>query len=199
MSGSRIVTTGGATTTFFDDVVHNGTEIRTSANSHSVFLGSVTGGGNFTGSGTVYFEGDLRPGNSPALISFGGDLVLGSTSTLHIELGSLELDEYDQLQIAGDLSIDGHLMVSLLDGHSLGSNQQYLIANIGGSRTGFWNGLNEGSLVGSYGGTDLFITYSANNGSGIALFTAVPEPNSLLLLAACLAWATGTRRRRPVG
>lgn len=199
MSGSRIVTTGGATTTFFDDVVHNGTEIRTSANSHSVFLGSVTGGGNFTGSGTVYFEGDLRPGNSPALISFGGDLVLGSTSTLHIELGSLELDEYDQLQIAGDLSIDGHLMVSLLDGHSLGSNQQYLIANIGGSRTGFWNGLNEGSLVGSYGGTDLFITYSANKGSGIALFTAVPEPSSLLLLTACLAWATGTRRRRPVG
>ena len=196
MSGGRIVTTGGATTTFFDDVVHNGTEIRTSANSHSVFLGSVTGAGSFTGSGTVYFEGDLRPGNSPALISFGGSLVLGSTSTLHVELGSFELGEYDQLQIAGDLSIDGHLMVSLINGHWLGSNQQYLIANIGGSRTGLWNGLNEGSLVGNFGGNDLFITYGANNGTGIALFTAVPEPGSIFFLATGFAWRFGTRRRR---
>lgn len=195
-AGSRIVITGGATTTFFDDIIHNGIEIRTSTNSHSVFLGSVTGAGNFTGSGTVYFEGDLRPGNSPNVVSFGGDLVFGAFSTLHVELGGLALGDYDQLQIAGDLWLDGDLVVSLIDGHSLNAGDWYLVADIDGLRSGFWNGLGEGALLGNFGGRDLFITYGANGGTGIALFTAIPEPSSLLLLATCFAVVGGTRRRR---
>jgi T5SS/PEP-CTERM-associated repeat protein len=198
-SGSLIVTTGGATSTFFDDVIHNGSEIRTSINSQSVFLGSVTGAGNFTGGGTVYFEGDLRPGNSPNVISFGGNLVFGSLSTLHVELGGTSLGEFDQLQIAGNLFVDGNLVVDLIGGHSLGLNQQYLLADIGGTRTGFWNGLGEGSLVGNFGGHDLFITYTAGNGSGIALFTAVPEPGSFMLVVGVWLLTIVLRNRHRTG
>ena len=35
--------------------------------------------------GTAYFEGDLRPGNSPALITFEGNVVLGTLSTVTME------------------------------------------------------------------------------------------------------------------
>jgi hypothetical protein len=44
-------------------------------------LRQVSGTGDFSGGGTVYNEGDLRPGHSPAAISFGGKLVLGSSSS----------------------------------------------------------------------------------------------------------------------
>jgi hypothetical protein len=46
------------------------------------FFGAQTGAGNFTGTGTVYYIGDLRPGNSPASVHYGGDVVFGGTTTL---------------------------------------------------------------------------------------------------------------------
>ncbi len=116
-AGSRVVTSGGgATTTFFDDVTHNGAEIFTGAGASSVFFGALGGAGPFTGTGAVYSIGDLRPGNSPATVSFGGSLVLGSSTTLTIELGGLdEGTQYDRLEIAGSVSLAGKLAVSLID------------------------------------------------------------------------------------
>ena len=117
-SGGRIVTSGGgATTTFFDDVAHNGTEIHTGAGASSVFFGALSGAGPFTGTGTVYSNGDLRPGNSPATVSYGGSLVLGN-GTLTMELGGLsEGTQYDSLHIASSLYADGILSLALINGY----------------------------------------------------------------------------------
>ena len=87
-----------------------------SKGSTAVYFGSVTGGDNFTGSGTNFFEGSLSPGNSPAGISFGGDVVLGTGSVTLIELAGTDAGEYDQLLIAGNLEVGGQLNVDLLDG-----------------------------------------------------------------------------------
>ena len=103
-SNGHIVTSGGGVTTFFDDVVHNGAEIRTFAGSRTVFLGSETGAGNFTGTGTVEFAGDLRPGNSPAIVSFEGNVLFNSSSNLFIELGGLSAGQFDEFQISGGLN-----------------------------------------------------------------------------------------------
>ncbi len=185
LTGGQIVTTGVGVTTFFDDVVHNGLEIRTSAGSNSVFLGEVSGSGPFTGTGTVYFEGDLRPGNSPAIVEFEGDLVLGTLAATFIEIGGLNLGEFDQLQVAGDMYLDGNFHVSLIDGFTLGFNQEFLIADVGGALSGTFFGLDEGDLVGTFGSHDLFISYSRGSSSGVSLFTAVPEPST----AGCVVFA----------
>ncbi len=198
-AGSLIVTSGNATTTFFEDVVHNGAEIRTSADSATVFLGEVSGSGSFTGTGSVFFEGDLRPGNSPGIVSFGGDVILGSTAVSHFEIGGLMagINGFDQLQITGDLFLnDSMLNVSFINSFSLGSNQQFLIAAVGGNVNGQFQGLSEGALVGNYSGTDLFITYSAGGGNGIALFSAVPEPSAILLVGGLIGFASLRRKRR---
>jgi hypothetical protein len=101
-----IIATGGATVTFYDDVVHNGAEIRSSADSKTVFLGNVSGAGPFTGTGTNYFEGDLQPGNSAAAVSFGGDVVLGSTAQLTIELGGTTPgSHFDVLSISSTFAL----------------------------------------------------------------------------------------------
>ena len=112
----RIVVSGGATATFYDDVVHNGAEIRVSSGSQAVFFGAVSGAGAYTGTGTVFFEGDLRPGNSPALVSMGGDTTLGMFSHTTMELGGLARGlQYDAFDVTGTLTLDGALDVVLYD------------------------------------------------------------------------------------
>ena len=171
-AGGIIVTSGSATTTFFDDVVNNGIEIRTNSGSATVILGLASGSGSYTGTGEVFMDGDLRPGNSPASLSFEGNLSLGSLTTTEIEIGGLEAgSEYDQLAVAGDLSIGGFLNVLLVNGHELGSGQQYEIADVAGDLYGLFDGFGEGDVVGTFDGTDLMITYTGGDGNDVVLFT----------------------------
>ena len=137
-AGSRAVTSGsGATTTFFDDVTHNGTEIFTGAGASTVIFGALSGVGPFTGAGTVYSIGDLRPGNSPATVNFGGALVLGSSTALTMELGGLAAGtQHDRLAIAGTVSLAGSLKVSLLDGFVPSTGNSFEIVTAGGRVAG---------------------------------------------------------------
>lgn len=195
-AGGVIISTGDGTITFHDDVIHNGTEIRTTEGSNTVFLGSLTGAGAFTGLGDVLVEGDLQPGNSPAAVTFEGNLALGQSALTEIELGGLNPGEFDQLQIAGDFDVDGALSVSLLPNFNLAPNQQFLIADVGGTVSGMFASLDDGDSVGTFGGQSLFIRYSGiGGGSGITLFTTVPEPSSGFLFAVA-AMASTIRRRR---
>ena len=185
---------GGSTTTFYDDVTMDAANLNVeiASDSYGVFFGSYNGGS--TGAGTLQAFGDLRPGNSPAIVSFGGDLDLGANTATYIELGGLLDGEFDQLHVAGDFNIAGTLDVSLIDGFGLDFNQEFLIADIDGVRSGFFNGLDEGDLIGNYGGFDLFITYGAGNGNDISFFTSVPEPGTAGLVG-CLMLGLAMRRR----
>lgn len=112
----KIVSGGGGATVFFDDVVNNG-EVRTSTNGFTVFFGAVSGAGVFTGTGTVNFEGSMSPGNSPAAVSFAGDVTFGEGATLAIEIGGpVPGAQFDRLVVAGDLNLDGSLSVGFSGG-----------------------------------------------------------------------------------
>ncbi len=192
---------GGAHATFFDDVVQNGVMQVASVGSTSgtaVILGSFTGSGGFIGGGDVFALGDLRPGNSPDTVLYGGNLFLGTMTDTYIELGGQDPGQFDQMLITGNLNLAGDLFVSLIDGHTLGASQFYLIGDVGNELFGQFNGLGEGSLVGNFGGRDLFITYTGGNGNDIGLFTAIPEPQTAGLLVCMLfvMWRPGCRRRR---
>ena len=129
-AGGKIISGGGGATIFFDDVTNDG-EIRTSTNGFTVFFGDVDGAGTFTGTGTVNFEGDLNPGNSAAAVSFSGDVVFGPEATLQIELGGAAPGEYDQIQVAGELTLGGALELSLIDGFTPSAGQTFDILNWG--------------------------------------------------------------------
>jgi hypothetical protein len=189
---------GGGQATFSEDILQNGTmQIVKVGNSTSsaVVFGSFSGSGGFTGGGDLFALGDLRPGNSPASVLYGGNLFMGASTNTFIELGGLSSGQFDQMLVLGDLSLNGDLMVSLIHGHSLAANQSYQIGDIGGSLFGQFVGLNEGALVGNFGGLDLFISYAGGDGNDISLFTAVPEPSSLMLLGVT-ALGFGCQRRR---
>lgn len=113
-AGGTIILSGSGAVTFYDDLVHNGTEIRVSSGSNAVFFGAVSGAGSYTGTGSLFFEGDLNPGNSPGLVSVEGDMTLGLSSHTIMEIAGLGRGtEYDAFDIGGDLWLGGALEVSL--------------------------------------------------------------------------------------
>jgi T5SS/PEP-CTERM-associated repeat protein len=132
---------GGGVLTFYDDVT-NDAEIRTNASSRTVIFGAVTGAGSFPGTGVVEQLGDTRPGNSPAIIDYGGDLVFGDTSRLFIEIGGATAGtQFDQLVVAGDTTLDGTLDLSTINGFSPTlPGQSFVIMNYG-SHTGAFDAI----------------------------------------------------------
>jgi hypothetical protein len=113
---------GAQTAIFHDDVVQNGTlTVAATGTTHSVavFLGGFSGAGGITGGGDVFFEGDLRPGNSPAAVTYGANISLASSASITMELaGHAEGAQYDHLTVTGSFTLGGTLAIQLLDGFS---------------------------------------------------------------------------------
>ncbi len=190
VAGGRIVTSGTGTTTFFDDVVHNGTEIRTSAGSESVFFGAVSGAGPYTGTGTVYFEGDLRPGNSPASVLYEGDLVFGGGASLTLEIGGLALgSQYDHMNVGGTFTAGGALDVVLSDGFTPQFGDTFDL-------------FDAGNVAGSFDVITLpelaaGLTWDDSQLQSTGALRAVPEPSAaFLMLAGTALFGLRTRPTR---
>jgi hypothetical protein len=82
-----------------------------------VFLGDFTGTGGTSGGGDIFFEGDLRPGNSPAAVTYQNNVYFGGGAQLDVEIGGeAPGTEHDQITVNGALSLDGTLNVALLEG-----------------------------------------------------------------------------------
>jgi T5SS/PEP-CTERM-associated repeat protein len=154
--------------------------------------GTVTGNGGML-VGDVINYGTIAPGNSPGLLSIDGNLT--QAGILEIELGGLlASSEYDQLAVDGNVLLGGTLDVGLINSFSLAPSQSFSILTATGSLSGMFSGLPHGSLVGNFGGTDLFINYDTTGGI-VSLYT-IPEPSSLLLAGfGLLALLSAARRR----
>ena len=118
-SGGSISISGGATAIFHEDVQNNSI-INVSAagglQSSAIFFGTLSGNG-ILGSGNVFIEGDARPGFSPGVMQFGGDLTYGPLATLEIELGGITPGtEHDQISVTGEINLGGSLQVTLING-----------------------------------------------------------------------------------
>lgn len=177
-------------------------------------------GGSFGGTGTV--GGDVTvnaatfaAGASPGSIELAGNLNLTAASTTTIELGGTGFalngtEEYDRIKLTGaapTLTLGGGaLSISLVNAFALAANEVFGIMQLedGATRTGTFAGLlGDGALVGNFGGTDLFISYSGNvsdsgaptisGGNDIVLYT-VPEPKAAAVGA--LGLLVLLRRRR---
>ncbi len=196
LAGSRLIVSGGATASFFDIFRHSGLDVKASAGSAIVFFNEVRGAGSFSGTGTIYFESNYSPGNSPAAVTLGADIVFGSANTLTLELGGLTAgSEYDQLILgaSGSLALDGGLVLDLIDGFNphFGDTFQLLDFDPGQVSGAF----DEITIADTLPGGLSFDTTALSTTGQI---TVVPEPGvaSLLLLGLALF---GLRRRKAFG
>jgi T5SS/PEP-CTERM-associated repeat protein len=198
-SGAHIVNAGGGVVTFYDDVIHNGAEIRTNAGSRTVFFGSQSGAGPFTGTGTVEYNGDLRPGNSPARVTYEGDVILNGSAKYFAEIGGTTPGaEYDELTIQGTVNLSGVLQVLLINNFVPQPGQSFdLIENRGVSPiVGTFTGIPEGQLF-TVSGVTFQATYlGGGSGHDFVISVPVPEPGTLALCGfAAVGWVTFWRRR----
>jgi T5SS/PEP-CTERM-associated repeat protein len=112
--GGLVGLANASTATFVGAFINNG-DVYVGSDSRAAFCGPVSGSGNFPGGGTIEFVDGFSPGASPATISFGGDVLFSASALLAIELGgTVGGDEYDRLNVAGDLTLGGTLQVSLI-------------------------------------------------------------------------------------
>lgn len=136
----RIVVTGGATATFYDDVTNSGSVQVSSVGSLQsavVFLGTFSGNG-VSGGGLVFLEGDTRPGFSPGTMSFGGDVSHGPQAVLHVEIaGPTRGAQYDRLAVAGRLSLAGTLDVTFINGFVPAAGMSFDIWDAASASGGF--------------------------------------------------------------
>jgi T5SS/PEP-CTERM-associated repeat protein len=185
-ASAKIIVSGGGTTTFYDDMDNTG-EIRVSAGCAAVFFGSLNSG--TTGTGTVYMEGDLTPGRSPAAVLFEGDLVLGTAARLVAELGGTQPgSQYDTVGFGGRAALAGTLDVDLLGGFQPQAGQTFDILDF-----------DPGDLSGRFSAFDLpdlggGLSWDTSNLYTTGTITVIPEPTTLALLA--LGGALALLRRR---
>jgi CSLREA domain-containing protein len=139
---------------------------------------SVEDGGTLKGSGavgavTVHSGGTLAPGDSPETIDT-GDLDLQLGSTLEIELGGLAAGAgYDQVNVAGTVTLAGALDVTLINAFDPPGIQAFTIVDNDGSDAvnGTFAGLAEGATFAA-GGQLFRITYTGGTGNDIVLTSA---------------------------
>jgi len=106
--------------------------------------------------------------------SVSGSLMMATGDSLAIRLGGTSPQLSDSLSIGGNASLAGALGVSLQSGFTLAPSQSFTIVDVGGTASGNFAGFGEGALVGTFGGTELFITYTGGNGNDVALFAQAP-------------------------
>ncbi len=177
-SGGKIIISGGSAVTFFEDVDNQaGAEIRVSQDSTATYFGQrLAGGGLFTGTGTSYIEGDMRPGASPGIMAFEGNVVFGPSASLEIELnGPTPGSGHDQLDVVGTVSLGGAgLDLSL--GYTPGRGDHFVIINNHHADpiVGEFAGMGDDSSV-RIGGYPFRIDYQGGDGNDVGLVPAWAE------------------------
>ena len=215
-TGTVIITgnntfSGGFQLTAGQAYINNTTGSGTGTGAVSVAAGSTLGGtGTIAGALTVSSSGRLAPGNSgPTAVgnlTVANDVTLLPSAEFVVRLNSATEGGYDRLTSTGNVILTGStLTASVGSGYTPVAGQKlFIIVNSGaGSTTPTFNGLAEGATL-NIGGFDFQIHYGANfeapgqpltTGNDVAL-TPVPEPTTVLGIAAAGAFAMTRLRRR---
>jgi len=96
--------------------------------------GDVSGSGNITGS-TVY--GNLVIGTSPGTITL-EDSILSDATTTVFEVGGTDVTNFDQLLLAGSVTINGTAEISFTDGFAPQESDTFQLVDLGTATLTNW-------------------------------------------------------------
>jgi autotransporter-associated beta strand protein len=167
--------------------------------------GTLQGSGTIGGATTV--SGNLKPGNSPGLLTFANSLTLDSTATTTMEITGANSSgtrgaTYDAVNVANALTYGGTLALNFDTLFTQTGNYTFNLFDSASTSGNFGSvslaGAYSGNLTNSsgiWGRTDGDNTWSFNQSDGVLSFTVVPEPN-VAMVAGSLALMALLRRRR---
>jgi alpha-tubulin suppressor-like RCC1 family protein len=168
--------------------------------------GILRGSGAVTGNVAAQSGGTVAPGmtNSTGNLTLNGNLGLQSGSTLNLKLnGTSAGTNHDRLTVNGTVDLGNSTLLGTVNYSALTSDKLFILLNDGSDPiTGTFNGLSNGSQVQlgsyfaniSYFGDSTSLALSGGNDVVLYDFTPVPEPGSILAVAA-FGIALGAIRR----
>lgn len=139
---------------------------------------TVSASGTLGGSGQVIGSlsnaGNVAPGNSPGTIAVNGNYSQTSTGDLNIEIGGTTAGtQYDQLVVNGTVTLDGDLVVSLINSFTPAVGNSFTIISNDGTDavSGIFAGRNQGSQI-TIGGSTFTISYVGGTDNNDVVLTA---------------------------
>ncbi len=192
----------GVTTVSTGTLLINGSTSTSSAVTVDV---GATLGGNGTVGGFTTVNGDLKPGNSPGVLTFSSGLTLNGTTTMEIVGATTPGTDFDKVVVtSGTTTFGGALVFTFGPSLTLANNTDILLFGFAGTSLGNFSGV---TSTGSYSGTWLVgvpnSTWTLSSGGQTLTFSevtgnlnVVPEPATWALLAFSLTTVMVLRRRR---
>jgi T5SS/PEP-CTERM-associated repeat protein len=141
-------------------------------------------------------HGVIVPGQSPGTLTIEGNYIQGATGVLQIEFAGLGPEQFDIVEITGNVALGGTLEMSFLDGYAPSQGDVMNFLNIGGILSGDFTQIVFPNLRPGF-------EYETSFSGGVYTMTAlndgvlaVPEPGAIVLLLAAIPLIT-RRQRRP--
>lgn len=202
--GSLVLASTGSIANSATVTVASGANFDVSAVSGGYLLGAAQAlNGNGTVTGNTSIAGNLRPGNSPGVLTFTNALTLNSTANTTMEIQNTGLGrgtDYDGVTVGNLLTYGGTLTLSMT---TLVANHAYNLFDFGSQTANFSSVVFSG---GAYAGTFVHAagfwtattagqTFSFDLASGDLLVSAIPEPSSVALLLTAGLIGGWVRRR----
>jgi hypothetical protein len=136
-AGSALTVNGTFTQTGSAEADSGGTRVDGTLTA-SVDPVTITGG-RLSGSGTinndVVCSGGVAPGSPAGTLTVNGDYAQTEAATCYIELAGPNAGQYDRLQVSGQATLAGRLIVKSINGFVPGTGSRYTIMTFG-SRVG---------------------------------------------------------------
>ena len=105
--------------------------------------GTLLGSGAITvskvvlvGGSSSFSGGILKPGHSPGTLTINGDLEQDPGSTIKIEIAGTDPSQFDVLNVTGNASFNGDLLLSFQDGFAPHHGDTFAFLNTAGTMTG---------------------------------------------------------------
>lgn len=97
-----------------------------------VLTGTATLSGDVINSG-----GEVRPGDSPGILTIDGTYTQATEGTLSLEIGGLDAPDFDQLAVAGTASLGGTLNITLINDFEPAMDNSFAVVTFASSEGAF--------------------------------------------------------------
>ena len=164
-SSGEIITSKINLPYFFPAAIRNFGEIQNDGEIETLYnIDNNTDSSIYAGSGLITMDtfintGFIRPGNSAGIMNFTGDVFLEPESQIEMEMYGNgdpgDVDGFDQINIIGNLFLDGEVDLLLMNGFKPTNNHRFNMINYTSNLSASFNTINKDNFIANWNFTTI--------------------------------------------